>query len=275
MQKIDSHQHFWHYHPVKDNWITDEMAVIKKDFLPQELMPLLTQNGLDGCIAVQSAQSEFETEFLITLARNNPFIKGVVGWVDLLADDLEERLQHYRQQSIVKGFRHILQAEAGDFMLSKNFQRGLSLLTKHNFTYDILIYSSQIKFAGDLVANHPNQRFVIDHLAKPKIKTQEIGDWKKGIKTIAGYKNVYCKVSGFGTEAEWSTWQPGDVKPYFNMVFDAFGIDRLMYGSDWPVNLLAGGYNKSIDCLIEYTAGLTDADQDKFWGGNAIDFYNL
>jgi L-fuconolactonase len=275
MQRIDSHQHFWNYHPIKDAWITDDMAVLQQDFYPQHLEQLLIENSIDGCVAVQADQSEAETDLLIGLAGSNPVVKGIVGWVDLQADDLHQRLQHYQQQSIVKGFRHILQAEPGAFMLGEKFMRGISLLHQYGFTYDVLIKHTQLSYAEKLIAAFPQQKFVIDHLAKPAIKAQEINQWAQDIAAIAVHPNVYCKVSGFCTEADWDNWQAADVKPYLDVVFEAFGINRLMFGSDWPVSLLAGGYGKTVACLNEYMSPFSDDEQSKFWGGNAVSFYNL
>ena len=275
MQKIDAHQHFWLYHPVKDGWITSDMAVIQRDFLPADLWQLLDANQIDGCLAVQASQTTAENAFLLQLASANPFIKGIVGWVDLRAHDIDEQLRELARHVMIKGFRHVLQAEEDDFMLGKQFMNGISFLNKHQFTYDILINARQLMQAEKLVAAFPKQGFVIDHLAKPGIKKGEIADWQSGITAIAKHQNVYCKVSGFCTEADWDHWQPADVKRYLDVVFDVFGIDRMMFGSDWPVNLLAGGYSKTITCLKLYMAGFSNADQEKFWGGNAIKFYDL
>jgi L-fuconolactonase len=275
MQRIDSHQHFWKFDPLRDAWITDDMAVIQRDFYPADLHPVLAANGIDACIAVQASQSETETDFLVQLATQTPFIIGVVGWVGLQADNLAERLQHYKQYSVVKGFRHVLQAEPGEFMLGEKFMRGISQLHQYGFTYDVLITHKQLSYAEKLVAAFPNQKFVIDHLAKPAIKAQELEPWAGEIRAIAQHKNVLCKVSGFCTEADWDNWQPADIKPYLDVVFEAFGPDRLMFGSDWPVCLVAGGYGKTIEFLKQYMAAFTKTEQDKFWGGNAALFYNL
>lgn len=275
MQRIDSHQHFWLYHPVKDNWITDDMSVIQRDFLPGDLSTELIAHNINGCIAIQASQSEDENAFLMDLAQSNTFIKGIVGWVDLKSDDLELKLQEYAKHKIIKGFRHVVQAEPAGFMLDAAFQHGISLLAKYDFTYDILINCDQLKEAIQLVDSFPNQRFVIDHLAKPKIKAQEIEEWHQDIIAIVKYANVYCKVSGFSTEADWNNWDNNDLWPYFDVVFNSFGIDRVMFGSDWPVNLLAGGYGKSVACLQNYTAAFSPADKEKFWGGNATFFYKL
>ncbi|TFF39713.1 amidohydrolase family protein [Mucilaginibacter psychrotolerans] len=275
MQKIDSHQHFWQYNPVKDAWITNDMAVIQRDFYPEDSEPLLAAYSMDGCIAVQASQSEAETDFLLELASQNPFIKGVVGWIDLQADNLEERLQHYKQYPALKGFRHVLQAEAGEFMLGDNFMRGIAMLQSHGFTYDVLITHNQLSHALQLVAAFPQQPFVIDHLAKPAIKQGEIAQWEAGIRAIAAHQHVYCKVSGFCTEADWANWQTEDIKTYLDVVFDAFGTERLMFGSDWPVCLLAGGYGKTVQVLEQYLAAFPEAEQAQFWGGNAAKFYQF
>jgi len=276
MYKIDAHQHFWKFDPVRDSWITEEMDVIRRDFLPQDLMHILMHNQIQGCIAVQASQSEKENQFLLDLAATTPFIKGVVGWVDLQADDIEERLKHYGKIEKMVGFRHVLQGEPQrDLMLQPNFKRGISLLNKYGFTYDILIFTDQLKYAAQLVAEFPKQRFVIDHIAKPDIKNQEVKEWEQAIREVAKYPNVYCKVSGMVTEANWYDWEEDDFKPYMDVVFDAFGIDRLMFGSDWPVCMVAGGYNRVVKMVRHYLAPLSDADKAKFWGSNAIKFYNL
>ncbi|RFZ84244.1 amidohydrolase [Mucilaginibacter terrenus] len=275
MLRLDAHQHFWKYDPVKDAWITDEMAVLKRDFMPEDLSLVLHDNAIGGCVAVQASQSEAETDFLIDLAAQNSFVKGVVGWVDLQADNIEERLQYYREYSIVKGFRHIIQAENAGFMLSDKFQRGISLLDEHGFSYDILIKPQQLEEAAALVAQFPRQQFVIDHMAKPLIKQRELEPWREDMIALAKHKNVWCKVSGFCTEADWQNWTFEDIKPYLDTVFEAFGIDRLMFGSDWPVCLLAGGYSRTISCLNSYLKDFTDSDKAKFWGGNAASFYQI
>jgi L-fuconolactonase len=274
--KIDSHQHFWKYNPVKDAWITEEMKVIKSDFLPADLQPLLLANQVDGCVAVQADQSEKETHFLLDLAKDNDFIKGIVGWVDLCAENIDERLEYYFKYKKLKGFRHIIQAEADlDFMLSKRFLNGISKLEKYQFTYDILIFPKHLENAGRLVAKFPNQNFVIDHLAKPDFKNKEFSEWEMGIKAIAKYPNVMCKVSGLVTEADLNNWTATDFTYCLDIVTAAFGIDRLMFGSDWPVSLLAASYADSCEIAEQYFSKFSKRDQDKFWSKNAIDFYQL
>jgi L-fuconolactonase len=276
MQKIDSHQHFWIYHPVKDSWITADMAVIQRDFLPADVYPLMEQNEVSGCIAIQADQSEQETMFLLDLAAKNAFIKGIVGWVDLRADDIEERLKFFSAYPLIKGFRHIIEAETDlNFLLDEKFKRGISLLSKYQFTYDLLVRTGHLPAAIQLVNEFPHQRFVVDHLAKPAIRLNQLADWKEGLETIAQYPNVYCKVSGFCTEADWQSWQAEDITPYLDVVFKLFGANRVMFGSDWPVCLLAGGYQKTVQVLETYLERFPLPDQQKFWTINAKTFYRI
>lgn len=270
--RIDTHQHFWQYHPIKDAWITDDLKILQRDLLPQDVEPAMREYDVAGCVAVQADQSEEENDFLMLLAANNDFIKGIVGWVDFRAANVEERLQHYSSNRLMKGFRHILQAEADDqFMLGKDFMRGIALLSKYGFTYDILIKPNHLPHAKTLVAAFPDQKFVIDHLAKPCIKDGSIEPWEKDIEAIAQYPNVSCKISGLVTEADWNNWKPEDFTPYLDISFNAFGTNRVMFGSDWPVCNLAGGYAGVIDLVGGYTNKLSRNEQDLFWGKNAVD----
>lgn len=276
MQRIDAHQHFWVYDPVRDSWINERMSRIQRDFLPGDLAVVLKQTGFDGCVAVQADQSEDETEFLVSLAKNNAFIKGVVGWVNLQSEDIEERCEHFRRFSKIKGFRHILQGEEKrDLMLGDRFRRGIRALGRHGFTYDILIYPDQLQYAAQLVREFPGQRFVIDHMAKPFIRLRKIDEWKKDMQDIARYENVYCKLSGFVTEADWHAWKKADFFPYFDAVTKAFGTKRLMFGSDWPVCLVAAEYEMLVQIVEEYFSSSSKEELQDIFGGNAITFYNL
>ena len=276
MKKIDSHQHFWKYHPVKDAWITDDMKVIQRDFLPNDLLPLLQENGIDGCIAVQADQSQEETLFLLQLAKENDFIKGVVGWVDLRGADLESRLHYFSQFKKLKGFRHIVQAEADEnFLLREDFCSGIAKLAKYNFTYDILIFPEHLRVAFEFAKKFPNQKFVIDHLAKPNFKQTDFSQWEMGIREIATCPNVYCKVSGLVTEADWNNWTEADFTYCLNVITESFGINRLLFGSDWPVSLLAASYKKSSDIVEHYFSKFSKEEQERIWGINAIEFYKL
>ncbi len=275
MLRIDAHQHFWQYDPVRDAWIDESMETIRKDFLPEDLLPLLKTSQVDGCVAVQADQSETETNFLLQLAAQHPFIKGVVGWVDLRSPALEEQLSHYSQFKLLKGFRHILQGEDPQFMLEDNFMRGISLLRQFGFTYDVLIYAHQLKHAAQFVAAFPDQPFVIDHIAKPAIKQGEIAEWTKDIRKMAAFPNVQCKVSGMVTEAHWQQWDEATFRPYLDVAVDAFGMNRLMYGSDWPVCLLAADYQANMNIVKHYFSSFSTEEQNRFFGGNAIQFYQL
>ena len=273
--RIDSHQHFWKFNPVRHAWIDSSMQNIAKDFLPKDLKPLLETNLLDGCIAVQADQSETETQFLLRLAEENSFIKGVVGWVDLSAEDLSQRLEVFSKNTLFKGVRHVLQAEKEGFMLKDPFLRGISELKNFNLTYDILIYPNQLEEARVLIEKNPDQPFVLDHLAKPYIKHQKIKNWASDIKELAKYKNVYCKLSGMVTEADWNHWQFENFKKYLSVAFDTFGSDRLMFGSDWPVCLLAGSYEHVVKIIDLFIEDLNPKEKNNIMGGNACNFYNL
>lgn len=274
--RVDAHQHFWQFEPVRDNWINEDMAAIQKDFLPQDLHPLLAENGFDACVAVEAHQSEAQTEFLVELATNNPFIKGVVGWVDLQSENITERLQYFSQYKVIKGFRHVLQGEPQrDLMLSPAFVRGIAALKEFDFTYDILIFSDQLIYSKNLAAQFPEQKFVIDHLAKPYIKKKEIKEWTLDMESISKLPNVYCKVSGMVTEADWKGWKKDDFSPYIDVIVENFGIDRIMFGSDWPVCLVAASYKEVVDIAQDYFSAFSGDEQQKIFGGNAVSFYNL
>ncbi len=273
---IDAHQHFWRFDPVRDAWITEEMNVIRRDFLPADLAPLLNTAGIDGCVAVQADQSEAETQFLLDCAQENDFVKAVVGWVDLRSPQVAERLAYWAAQPLVKGFRHIVQGEADDkFLLREDFNKGISALKKHGFTYDILVFPHQLPAVEQFVEQHPEQPFVIDHLAKPYIKKKEIGDWTKQIRRIARWPHVQCKLSGMVTEADMQNWKESDFRPYLDIVLEAFGPGRLMYGSDWPVCLLAADYARQKGIVDSFIASLTASEKAQIMGGNAAAFYNI
>ena len=274
--QIDSHQHFWRYDKRRDTWITDQMLILKRDFLPDDLIPELRANRMDGSIAVQADQSEQETLFLLELASRFSEIKGVVGWVNLCSPELPERLEYLSQFEKLCGFRHVVQSEPDDrYMLRQDFLAGIASLQRIEFTYDILIYPQQLAAAIELAGKFPEQRFVIDHLAKPRIRSRDISDWARSIKTIATNPNVYCKLSGLVTEADWHNWHEPDFKPYLDVVFEAFGPDRLMFGSDWPVCLLAGTYESVKEVVAGYVRNLPIMQQEGVFGLNAVRFYGL
>ncbi len=273
---IDSHQHFWKYDSIKHDWINDEMKVIQRDFLPSDLYPILKQHHIEGCISVQADQSEEETDFLLDLAENNGFIKGVVGWVDLQALNVFERLDHYSEFKKLKGFRHIVQAESDtEFMLRPNFKNGIAALSSYDFTYDILIYHYQLEQAIKFVKLFPEQKFVIDHIAKPNIKSGEYSEWQTNMKKISLQQNVYCKVSGMVTEADWNDWKEVDFKIYLDTIVKAFGTDRIMYGSDFPVCLVAATYEQQLNIVREYFSPFSNTEKKQIMGDNASKFYGL
>lgn len=272
---LDAHQHFWKFDPVRDAWISENMPVIRRDFLPADLAPVLRQNGIDGCVAVQADQSEAETRFLLELAAQNDFIRAVVGWVDLRADDIEARLEYWSQFPMLRGFRHILQGEKPAFMLDPAFLRGIAALEKKGFTYDILVFPRHLRSVRLFLQTFENQKFILDHIAKPYIRRGLIAQWKKDIRTLARHPNLFCKVSSLVTEADWQGWKPGDFKPYLDVVFEAFGSRRVVYGSDWPVCLLAAGYAEQKAILEDYLAAFSPTEQAAFWGKNGAGFYSI
>jgi L-fuconolactonase len=273
---IDAHQHFWRYDAVRDGWITDAMSRLRRDFLPGEFEEECKANGIDGSIAVQADQSENETNFLLDLAKENERVLGVVGWVDLRSESIAERLQFFTQFEKLRGFRHIAQAEADDqFLVGRDFTRGISLLREFGFTYDILIYPKQLPAAMELALRFPEQPFVVDHLAKPLIKEGCLEPWASYMRTLAQNTNVFCKLSGLVTEADWMQWKAEDLRPYLDVVFEAFGPERLMFGSDWPVCLLAAGYARVKEVIESYVRVHAAQHKEKIFGGNAMRFYGL
>jgi len=274
--KIDAHQHFWQYDPQRYAWITDELATIRRDYAPADLQPLLAAEGLGGCVLVESEPSEAATQRLLHQAAQHDFIKGVVGWVDLQAPDVAERLAYYQQFSQLKGFRHGLQSEP-DRALTRRpaFRRGIAALGAAGFAYDLLILPDQLGYATELAAAFPNQRFVLNHLAKPPIRAGQVAAWAAALRALAAHPNVWGKVSGLVTEAAWHQWQPPDFRPYLDVAFEAFGPARLLFGSDWPVCELAGGYAAVVGLARQYVAALSATEQALFWGGAAAACYQL
>jgi L-fuconolactonase len=274
--RIDAHQHFWKFDAVRDSWINEKMKLIQKDFLPTDLLPVLKANGIDGSITVQSDQSESENSFQLQNADQYDFIKGIVGWVDLRSKDIEDRLKYYSSFKKLKGFRHILQGETDrSLMLKPDFKNGIRCLKQFDFTYDILVLPDQLKYVEAFVSEFPEQKFVIDHLAKPYIKFKKIEEWKSDMKVIAKHENVCCKISGMVTEADWKNWREKDFTPYIDVIVEAFGIRRIMYGSDWPVCLVASTYEKMIAIVNGYFSSFSKDEQGLFFGANATAFYQL
>jgi L-fuconolactonase len=276
MKIIDSHQHLWKFNSKEFDWITDDMSVIRKDFLPAELQSIYQENNVEGCVAVQVNQTEEENNFFLDCADQVDFIKGIVGWIDLMTDDIEDRLAYWKQHKKIKGFRHILQGENDRaLMLQPSFKNGISCLSKYNYTYDILIYPDQLVYALALAARFPNQKFVIDHLAKPYIKSGDIQQWKQDISTFRMFENVYCKISGMVTEADWKKFSSATFKPYLDMVTETFGIKRIMFGSDWPVCLVAASYEQVLQIATDYFSSFSSTENEDVFYNNAVRFYNL
>jgi len=274
--RIDSHQHFWTYSAAAYPWIGQGMERLARDYLPPDLAPLLAAEAIDGSVAVQARQSVEESRWLLHLASTHPLVKGVVGWVDLRSDRVGDELEALAADPKFVGVRHVVQ-DAPDprFVLGEVFLRGLRQLGRHGLTYDLLLYPHQLPAAIELVALLPDQPFVVDHLAKPRIATGEIAGWEQDIRAIARHANVCCKVSGMVTEAVRRGWKQSDFAPYLDVVLEAFGPERLMVGSDWPVCLLAGEYADVAAIPREYFAGLSSAERALIHGGTATRFYGL
>ncbi|MEZ4964070.1 MAG: amidohydrolase family protein [Saprospiraceae bacterium] len=275
MKRIDAHQHFWRYQPARDTWITPGMSAIARDFLPADLEPLLAAQQMDGCIAVQADMSPEETAFLLGLANEHAFIKGVVGWIDLRSPTLSDELETYAAEPRLLGFRHILQAEPEGFMSSDGFVRGVSKLAEQDYSYDILINHHQLQETIRFIDRLPEMRLVIDHIAKPDIRSGQQKGWAEVLRTIAGFPHVHIKLSGLITEADWRHWRVEEILPYTDLVLECFGPDRILFGSDWPVCLLAGSYARVIGLAQTCIAGLSELDRAKIMGENAIRFYKL
>ena len=273
---IDAHQHFWNYDPREYQWIDETMTPLRRDFLPADLQDELEREGFRGSVAVQARQSLQETRWLLELAAQSPFILGVVGWVELRSPQAGAHLKQLAQNPKLVGIRHIVQNEPDDrFLLQRDFLRGISLLAEFDLAYDILIYPKHLNAAAELVRRFPEQRFVLDHLAKPEIKSGTINAWKKGIAELAAYPNVYCKLSGLVTEADWNRWKPGDMRPYLDVAFERFGPNRLLIGSDWPVCTLAGSYARVMGLVKDYLSQHSEQEREAILGGNAKRFWRL
>jgi L-fuconolactonase len=273
---IDSHQHFWVYDPREYEWIDDSIASLRRDFLPAGLKPELEQAGFRGCVAVQARQTIEETRWLLELAASSPFILGVVGWVDLQSPQVRSQLQALAGNPKLVGVRHVVQSEPDDrFLLRPEFLRGISVLEEFDLAYDILIYTRHLPVAAEFVRQFPRQRFVLDHLAKPPIKSASLHPWALGIRELASFPNVLCKLSGLVTEADWLQWKPPDMAPYLDVAFECFGPGRLMIGSDWPVCTVAASYSRAMNVVKDYLVRYPVEVQEAVLGGNAQRFWKL
>ena len=275
MRIIDAHQHFWKYDAQKHGWINEEMRLIQKDFLPTDLKLVMDANKVESCISVQVDQTKEETLYQLECAKLNTFIKGIVGWIDLLDTNIDAFLKVYQQYKIIKGFRHILQGEQKGFMLNPKFISNLNTLSEYGYSYDLLVYHNQLKEAIKLMDGLNELPIILNHGAKPNIKQKDIIDWSKQLKILSKYKNVSCKISGLVTEANWSNWNEDDIFPYLDVIIENFGMDRIMFGSDWPVCLVATSYEKWINLLKKYFNQFSNTDQEKFFALNCERIYKL
>ena len=273
---IDAHQHFWIYNPDEYDWIDESMAALRRDFLPQDLTPELEANHFHGSIVVQARQTLEETRWLLGLAERSPSILGVVGWADLRSPDIRSQLKALTQNPKLVGIRHIVQSEPDDrFLLQPDFLRGVSTLEEFGLAYDILIYTRQLAAAAEFVQRFPRQRFVLDHLAKPPIKSGNIDEWANGIRRLAEFPNLCCKLSGLVTEADWKLWEPEQIIPFLDVAFESFGPNRLMIGSDWPVCLVAASYTQTMEVVKTYLLGQKPEHREAVLGGTADQFWRL
>jgi L-fuconolactonase len=274
--RIDSHQHFWKYEAREYAWIDERMGDLKRDFLPADLGPLLAKAGFGACVAVQAQHSLDESAWLLDLADRNPFVAGVVGWVDLCSPEARAQLERFANRPKLVGVRHVVQGEPDDrFLLRSDFGRGIALLEEFGLAYDILIYPRHLAVAAEFVRRFPRQRFVLDHVAKPEIARGEIRAWSRGIRELAAAPNVAAKLSGLVTEADWKKWTPDEMRPYLDVAFECFGPGRLMIGSDWPVCTLAAGYEQTMALVGTYLEGRPETEREAVLGGNAQAFWNL
>jgi L-fuconolactonase len=273
---IDAHQHFWRYNAKEYDWIDESMAELRRDFLPKDLKPELERRRFQGSVAVQARQTLEETRWLLELSKENDFIFGVVGWVDLRSPSLRSQLDEFAGNPKLVGVRHVVQSEPDDrFLLQPDFLRGIGVLEEFNLAYDILIYPKHLPVAAQFVEKFPRQRFVLDHLAKPPIKSGALEPWARGIRNLAAFPNVFCKASGMVTEADWEHWRPADMKAYLDVVFECFGPQRVMIGSDWPVCEAASPYSRVMDIVEDYIHSFSAEEKNAVLGGNAAKFWRL
>ena len=273
---IDAHQHFWIYHPAEYDWIDDSMSALRRDFLPADLKPELDRSDFQGSVAVQARQTIEETRWLLELAERSPLILGVVGWADLRSPDIRSQLKVLARNPKLVGVRHLVQNEPDDrFLLQTEFLRGIATLEEFDLAYDILIYTKHLPIAAEFVERFPHQRFVLDHLAKPPIKSGQVDSWANGIRRLAEFPNMFCKLSGLVTEADWQHWQPEQFVPFLDVAFESFGPDRLMIGSDWPVCLVAASYQRATEVVKTYLQAKSVECLKAVLGGNAQRFWRL
>lgn len=274
--RIDAHQHFWQYDPVRHSWISDEMSVIRNDFGPAELRPILQELNIDGTVAVQADETDAETAYLLKLAAENDFIKAVVGWIDLKTEGLNERLEAHKGKSKLVGFRAIMQGQPDEtYLKNPLFTSNVRELAKHRYTYDLLVFHHQLTSLIRFTDQLPDNKLILDHIAKPDIKNNNIKDWKENIRILAGNPNIYCKLSGIITEADFKRWSYDQIIPYIESAAEYFGTDRICFGTDWPVCLVAGSYKQVYEIIQKFSLQLDEQEREKLFGLNTATFYNI
>lgn len=274
--RIDAHHHFWKYNPKEYEWISENMNLLKRDFLPEMLKQEISKVKVDGVISIQARQTLEETDWLLKHAGEYDFIKGVVGWFNLRDKNVTKQIEKFSQNKKLVGVRHVIQDEPDDeFILRKDFQRGIKILNEFNLTFDILVYQKHLPHVLKFLKMFSEQPFVIDHIAKPDIKNGKIEPWRTNIKKLSNFENVFCKVSGMVTETDWHNWEQKDFNPYLDVILETFGASRIMLGSDWPVCTLAATYEQVLKIPIEYISQLSSDERDSIMGTNALKFYNI
>lgn len=272
--KLDSHQHFWKYSDAEYGWIEDN--ALRRDFLPEDLHKELRGAGIDGSISVQARQTIGETEWLLSLAETNSFLKGVVGWVPLTSPSVEADIENFAARKKLKAVRHVVQDEKDDrYILREDLNAGVALLDKHGLAYDILIFERHLPYAIQFVDRHPKQRFILDHIAKPRIRDGAVQPWRDNLREMAKRPNVWCKVSGVVTEADHKKWTEAQVRFYIDTAIDAFTPKRVMFGSDWPVCLSATTYRNWVELMHRATKNLSPSERDSIFGGAAAQAYRI
>lgn len=276
MTIIDTHHHFWKYSAAEYGWISDEMKTIRRDFLPADLKKTLDEAGVSGAVSVQARTTVEESDWLLGMAEKHDFLRGVVGWVPLTENDVEKHLERLAAHKKFKGVRHVIQGEPDDnYILRPDFNAGVKKLLKYKLRYDILIYERHLKPSIRFVDQHPNQLFILDHVAKPKIKERILSPWREDMIALGKRPNVYCKLSGMITEADWKKWSSADLAPYLDTALQAFGPKRLLFGSDWPVMLVAGQYKPWVELIKQTIKRYSVAEQEQILSRNAIAAYGL
>jgi L-fuconolactonase len=278
-QRIDAHHHLWRYSAAEYGWIDDSMGALRRDFLPKNLVPELKEGGIHGVVSVQARQTLEETRWLLEMAESQVdgevWIRGIVGWAPLIDPDLQATLDELLQHRLLKGLRHVLQAEPDDYMLNADFNRGISAMGTAGLVYDILVLENMLPQVIELVDRHPNQVFVLDHMAKPRIAAGMLEPWATNLCELARREHVYCKLSGLTTEANWQSWSSDELGAYVDVALQAFGPSRLLAGSDWPVCTLATSYKRWFATLHQMLSTLSTSEKNRIFGGTAIEVYRL